>query len=140
MDKRALLRVIDVNFNRLKEALRVIEDIFRFVIEDDKLRKSARRLRHELESVAKSKIFKEALLSRDSKSDLGKKTDALELNRKTASDILYANLQRAKESARVLEEFFKIISQPQVKVLKKIRYDIYSLESEFVSSRKCKNV
>ena len=135
-----MLRVVDANFNRSKEALRVVEDIFRFVLENDKLRKEARALRHALDKITVSKIFKEAVLSRDSESDLGKKTDVLEFDRKTIDDILYANLQRAKESVRVLEEFFKIISAPQVKLLKKIRYDIYSLEKSFTSLRKGKNV
>lgn len=135
-----MLRVVDANFNRSKEALRVVEDIFRFVLENDKLRKEARALRHALDKITVNKIFKEAVLSRDSESDLGKKTDVLEFDRKTIDDILYANLQRAKESVRVLEEFFKIISAPQVKLLKKIRYDIYSLEKSFTSLRKGKNV
>jgi thiamine-phosphate pyrophosphorylase len=140
MDKKNLLRVVDANFNRSKEALRVIEDIFRFVLENDKLRKKARVLRHSLDRITANKIFKDAVLSRDSESDLGKKTDVLEFNRKTVSDIIYANLQRAKESVRVLEEFLKIISPQQVKLLKKIRYDIYSLEKSFTLLRKGKNV
>ncbi|MCK9614557.1 MAG: thiamine-phosphate pyrophosphorylase [Candidatus Omnitrophica bacterium] len=130
MDKKGLLRVLDANFNRSKEALRVIEDIFRFVSDNDKLRKKARTLRHSLDEITKNKLFKEAVKSRNSVYDLGRKIDALELNRKTSRDILYANLQRAKESVRVLEEFFKIISPSQVKLLKKIRYDIYSLEKK----------
>jgi len=135
-----LLRVVDANFNRSKEALRVIEDIFRFILLNDALRKKARVLRHSLDKITANKIFKDAVLSRDSELDLGKKTDALEFNRKTVSDIIYANLQRAKESVRVLEEFLKIISPQQVKLLKKIRYDIYSLEKSFTSLRKGKNV
>lgn len=123
-----MLRVLDANFNRSKEALRVVEDIFRFVSENDALRKKARHLRHSLDEITKNKLFLEAVSSRNSVYDLGKKTDVLELNRETSRDILYANLQRAKESVRVLEEFFKIISPHQVKLLKKIRYDIYSLE------------
>jgi len=128
MDKKGLLRVLDANFNRSKEALRVVEDIFRFVSENDALRKKTRHLRHSLDEITKNKLFLEAVSSRNSVYDLGKKTDVLELNRETSRDILYANLQRAKESVRVLEEFFKIISPHQVKLLKKIRYDIYSLE------------
>ena len=120
--------MLDANFNRSKEALRVIEDIFRFVSDNDKLRKKARMLRHSLDKITKNKLFKKAIQSRNSACDLGRKIDTLELGRKTSRDVLYANLQRAKESVRVLEEFFKIISPHQVKLLKKIRYDIYSLE------------
>lgn len=140
MDKKNILRVLDANFNRSKEALRVIEDIFRFVLPNDKLRKKSRALRHSLDEITKNKIFKEAILSRDSQFDPGRRVDVLELNRKTTSDVLYANLQRAKESVRVLEEFLKIISPQKVRLLKKIRYDIYSLEKKVISSRKGKNV
>ncbi|MDD4954978.1 MAG: thiamine-phosphate pyrophosphorylase [Candidatus Omnitrophica bacterium] len=139
MDKK-LLRVVDVNFNRSKEALRVVEDVFRFILENDNLRKETRSLRHALDKITENKILKDAVLSRDSVSDLGKKTDALEFNRKTIDDIIYANLQRAKESIRVLEEFFKIISGSQVKLLKRIRYDIYSLEKKFTSLREGRHV
>lgn len=135
MDKKGLLRVLDANFNRSKEALRVIEDIFRFVSENDTLRKKSRSLRHSLDAITKNKLFKEAVWSRNCDYDLGRKIDTLELNRKTSRDVLYANLQRAKESVRVLEEFFKIISPSQVKLLKKIRYDIYSLEKKVYTSK-----
>jgi thiamine-phosphate pyrophosphorylase len=140
MDRKKILRVLDVNFNRSKEALRVVEDICRFIYENDELRKRARFMRHALDRLAKNKMFKEALLSRDSELDLGKKTDVLELSRKNVSDVLYANLQRAKESLRVLEEFLKIISPSSVKLLKKIRYNTYSLEKKLTSLRKVKNV
>lgn len=127
---RKLLRVLDANFNRSKEALRVIEDIFRFILENDGLRRKSRALRHSLDSISKKEIFRKAILLRNSKGDLGKRSDHLELNRKNYQDILYANFQRAKESLRVLEEFFKLISYSSVFYIKKIRYEIYSLEKE----------
>lgn len=139
MDRKKILRVLDVNFNRSKEAMRVVEDICRFVYENDELRKKARLMRHALDKLAKNKMFKDALSSRDSELDLGRKTDVLELSRKNVNDILYANLQRAKESLRVLEEFLKIISPSSVKLLKKIRYNTYSLEKKITSLRKVKN-
>ena len=51
VDKGAL-RVIDANFNRCKEGLRVAEDIFRFILKEDGLRKTLRRLRHSLDLIA----------------------------------------------------------------------------------------
>ncbi|MFA6280954.1 MAG: thiamine-phosphate pyrophosphorylase [Candidatus Omnitrophota bacterium] len=130
MLKKRILRIVDANFNRLKEALRVVEDIFRFIYEDDKLRKKTRELRHVLDVLLAEKIFNEAILERNSIGDLGKKVDVLELNKKDLSDILFANLQRAKESSRVLEEILKITFSAKVSVLKKVRYDIYDLEKE----------
>ncbi|HIE35753.1 MAG TPA: thiamine-phosphate pyrophosphorylase [Candidatus Omnitrophica bacterium] len=135
MDKKGILRVLDANFNRAKEGLRVVEDIFRYLFEDDKLRKKVRRLRHALDFVVKENFFKEAILSRDSNKDLGKNVDVLELRRKNCLDILYVNLQRVKESLRVLEEFFKIVSLKKVNNIKKIRYKLYDLEREITQWR-----
>ena len=128
-----VLRIIDVNFNRSKEGLRVIEDIFRFILENDALRKKTRRLRHSLDKVSKEKILKDAILSRDSKNDLGRHTDYLEIKRDNADNIIYINFQRVKESLRVLEEFFKLIIPQRVSNIKKIRYEIYTLEKETLS-------
>jgi thiamine-phosphate pyrophosphorylase len=127
MDKR-IFRVIDANFNRSKEGLRVTEDIFRFILEDDKLRKKIRNIRHSLDSLAKDKIFEKTILSRDSKKDLGRNVDALEIKRKNSIDVLYINFQRVKESLRVIEEFFKIINPDRVEYIKKLRYKIYTIE------------
>lgn len=123
-----IFRVVDANFNRSKEGLRVIEDIFRFIWEDDKLREKTREIRHAMDSIAKSKILKEAVLARNSEKDLGKKTDVLEVKREDSTDILFINFQRVKESLRVLEEFFKIICSSQVRRIKKLRYEVYDLE------------
>ena len=131
MDKK-LLRVVDANFNRCKEGLRVVEDIFRFVLCNDPIRKKLRTMRHALDKIANEKVMREAITTRDSRYDLGKNTDNLEIKRKDVLDILYVNLQRAKESLRVLEEFFKIISVSRAKQIKKLRYEIYSLEKKIL--------
>lgn len=127
-----ILRVLDVNFNRSKEGLRVVEDIFRFIIEDNNMRKKIRRLRHSLDRLAGEKFFKEAIKSRDPDNDLGKKTDILESKRKNYQDILYINLQRTKESLRVLEEFFKIVLPSKTGCIKKLRYEVYTLEKQII--------
>lgn len=131
MDKK-LLRVVDANFNRCKEGLRVVEDIFRFVLCNDPIRKKLRTMRHSLDTIANEKVLREAITTRDSRYDLGKHTDSLEIKRKDILDILYINLQRAKESLRVLEEFFKIIAVHRAKQIKKLRYEIYSLEKKIM--------
>lgn len=130
MVDKGILRVIDANFNRAKEGLRVVEDIFRFILEDNTLRKKTRNVRHSLDVITQEKILKRAILSRDSKSDIGKRIDKLELKRSDASDLLYINLQRVKESLRVLEEFFKIVIPKKVPKIKTIRYEIYALEKK----------
>ena len=130
MVDKGTLRVIDANFNRCKEGLRVAEDIFRFILKEDGLRKTLRRLRHSLDLIAQEELLKQAILSRNSKKDLGKKCDAFEIKRKDVSSLLYINLQRVKESLRVLEEFFKLVIPQRVPKIKKIRYEIYELEKK----------
>jgi len=130
--EEGVLRVIDANFNRCKEGLRVVEDIFRFIIKQNALRENLRKLRHALDKIAQEKIIKQAILSRDSKNDLGKKCDSLEINRKNVNSLIYINLQRVKESLRVLEEFFKLIIPKHVSKIKKIRYEVYGLEKEIL--------
>ena len=107
-EKQKLLRIVDANYNRCREGLRVVEDIFRFVVCDDTSRKKIRTLRHSLNGVAKEKVVKDSILTRDSKKDLGQSVDVLEIKRGSVNEIVYANLQRAKESLRVMEELFKI--------------------------------
>ena len=126
---RKILRIIDANYNRTKEALRVVEDIVRFCRQDKRGTQRIKRLRHSLTVPFKGKkIFKEMIAQRDSRKDVGRPVDRLELERGDLEDVLYANLQRAKESLRVLEETFKIIDGKSVSRLKGLRYNLYSFE------------
>ena len=132
MDKK-LLRVIDANDNRAKEGMRVVEDIFRFVEENDRLRRAARTVRHGLSKCVAGKILSAAVQTRDSRLDLGRNTDTFELARKDIPSVLAANLQRAKEALRVLEECVKIIDPAAVAGLKRLRYKLYDIEKAIAS-------
>jgi len=134
-ESKQILRVIDVNFNRCKEGLRVVEDIFRFVVENNSLRKKTRKLRHSLDFIAQKKVLKGAILCRDSRKDLGKAADNMESKRESPNNILYINFQRVKESLRVLEEFFKLLTHREAARIKKIRYEIYILEKQTLKLR-----
>jgi len=126
-----IYRVIDVNFNRSKEGLRVTEEFFRFIVKDDNLREKLRRLRHKLDEVLKKDDFLRKLLqARDIQRDSGKKSDKLELSGRDKKNILFVNFQRIKESLRVLEEFFKIIDKDKVKMIKRMRFQIYKIEKD----------
>ncbi|HDN86180.1 MAG: thiamine-phosphate pyrophosphorylase [Candidatus Omnitrophota bacterium] len=124
-----IFRIIDVNFNRAKEGLRVIEDIFRFILRDNHLRKWARKVRHSLDKIVKEASFKNKLIkARSTEEDLGKDYDFLEKRRKSMEEVLYINLQRVKESLRVLEEFLKLIDEKKAGIIKKTRFKVYELE------------
>ena len=129
LSQKKILRIVDANYNRAKEALRVVEDIFRFCRRNKSSVKRIKLLRHSLTGPFKNKrMFKEMLAQRDSVKDVGRPVDSLELKRGDLEDILYANLQRAKESVRVLEETFKLIDAKSVSRFKSLRYNLYSFE------------
>ena len=133
MVERKILRVIDVNFNRAKEGLRVVEDIARFILQDNVLRRKTRLYRHSLDKILASQAFKDLVSARDSLKDIGMATDRFEMKEKDVSNVLYANIQRVKESLRVLEEFSKIASVSDTPMIKKIRYQVYALEKNLVA-------
>lgn len=131
MDK-GVLRIIDANLNRILEGLRVCEEITRFVVLDKNLTSRFKNLRHNVAGLSgKWKIKDVRLLdSRDSLKDVGKPSIKEELRRRNFQDIFFANIQRAKESARVLEEFSKIENKKISAGFKDIRYRLYQIEKD----------
>lgn len=62
-----------------------------------------------------------------------KKSIDLELQRKDLSSVLTANLKRSQESARVLEEIFKLVDLKLSQDFKNARYELYDLEKEILT-------
>lgn len=123
-----LFRVVDANLNRLKEGIRVVEDIIRYRDNNKELSTKLKSLRH----LAKIEETLQVLEYRDSKNDVLRSTIKSELNRTDIVSILTANFKRAEESARVLEELFKLHSAEYSENFKYIRYELYTLEKEIV--------
>jgi len=131
-----ILRIVDANYNRAKEALRTIEDILRFATADRTVYKTIKNTRHNLTDILKNKkIFADMVLSRNSQEDIGRHIDKMEINRETLEDIIFAGFSRAKESLRVLEEIFKIIDKKMVYKFKRLRYNIYDFEKNIRKKR-----
>jgi hypothetical protein len=124
-----LFRVIDANLNRLKEGIRVVEDIIRYRDNNKELSFQLKLLRHK----AKIRETLEILKERDSVNDVLRSTIKSELNRTDISSIMIANFKRAEESARVLEELFKLYSTQYSENFKYIRYELYRLEKEILA-------
>lgn len=130
-----ILRIVDANLNRLREALRVLEEITRFILEEKGLTEDLKCLRHEAfiaVSQCKNIKYSSLIKSRDPINDVGKKTISNELKREGSSDVLNANLQRAKESVRVLEEFTKVLDSNLALTFKSIRFKIYDIEKALI--------
>jgi thiamine-phosphate pyrophosphorylase len=120
-------RVIDANLNRLKEGIRVCEDIARYLHNNKELSKKYKKLRHK----AKTSKYKSLLKSRDITNDPLKKSIKDEKSIKNLDEIIISNHKRAQESARVLEEIFKLSNLMLSQRYKEIRYSLYELESSF---------
>lgn len=126
-----LLRIIDVNLNRSQEGLRVCEDIVRFILNDRKMLRSFKSLRHKVGALSKRIYRKRFLLkSRNVKKDVGKITTYREGRRKNIGDVFRANIQRVKESLRVLEETSKLLDRRISQSFKTIRFRVYELEKK----------
>ena len=127
---RKLLRLIDANLNRTQEGLRVCEDITRFMLNDKKLTRSFKTSRHRVSALVKSLDKGKLVLlkSRSVKKDIGRKTARSESRRKNIRNVFFANIQRVKESLRVLEEISKLLNKKTSENFKKIRFRVYELE------------
>jgi len=124
-------RIIDANINRAKEGLRVCEEIVRFILNSRPLASETKKIRHEIEAIIKGLIRPGDLLkSRKASLDVGRDIYVHELKRRNLGDIFFANIQRVKESVRVLEEFSKLINIDSAIKFKKLRYRIYEIEKK----------
>ncbi len=122
----SLYRVIDANLNRLKEGVRVIEDIARYVNNDKALASKLKEIRHQ----SRIDDLQNLLNSRDSINDVLRPTVTSEMNRDSLESIIIANYKRAQESSRVLEEMYKIVDPALSENFKSLRYALYQLEKE----------
>jgi thiamine-phosphate pyrophosphorylase len=131
VEKKGLLRALDANCNRVREGLRVAEDVARFILNDSPLYHRIKKLRHAVTRVEKNlfKSFEPRTLQRDVAQDLGRWTrEKSEKKRTSALDLLAANLKRAQEALRSLEEFSKLLEHTSFREFKKIRYECYRIE------------
>jgi hypothetical protein len=133
-DSKGLYRIIDANFNRTKEGLRVCEDIARYVWNKEGLTKSLKNLRHELTDVASALQLLKILEGRDVKGDVGRPSTTSEFKRSDISAVFSANMQRVKESLRVLEEISKLLSPKAAEGFKNLRYQAYVIEQKAIKA------
>ena len=125
-----LYRVVDANLNRLREGIRVIEDIMRYRDNNKTLARQLKDLRHK----ARVNETRELLKYRDSINDVLRASTQSELNRSDTLSILTANFKRGQESSRVLEELYKLENVEYSENFKYIRYELYNLEKEIILS------
>ena len=106
-----VLRAIDANLNRANEALRVIEDCLRFVVEDAHLTSICKSLRHRLGVWSQQLDRHDCIRMRNAADDVGRVSQVeTEYHRSHIWDVLCANTQRAEQALRALEEFAKTLT------------------------------
>jgi len=126
-----LARIVDAAANRAREALRVLEDYCRFVLDDAFLSGELKNLRHDLaESLTPCQHLLEA---RDTQGDVGVNLTASgEQDRQSLQAVVQANCKRLQEALRTLEEFGKIQSPELGTTVEQLRYRSYTLEKALI--------
>lgn len=132
-----ILRILDANLNRAREALRVMEDAARFLLDDAELAAPLKELRHALRDAAA--MLPSPELCRDVASDVGTSmTTADERRRDDVVDVALAAGKRLGEALRSLEEFGKLIDESFAARIKALRYRGYELEGTLVARLRAK--
>ncbi|MRJ02572.1 MAG: thiamine-phosphate pyrophosphorylase [Epsilonproteobacteria bacterium] len=122
-EESKLLRLVDANLNRLREGVRVVEDICRYIYDDEELALALKLVRHRVR-LPDGRLLE----ARDVEGDRLRETVGSEGERVDLPSIITANMKRAQESARVLEEVLKLMDREEAEKFKAIRYELYSLE------------
>lgn len=122
-------RILDAGANRAREAMRVLEDHARFVLNDAFLSRELKQLRHALAQALQHLPAALLLSSRDTQADIGVsiRTDE-EYHRPSLASVVQANAKRLQEALRSLEEYGKVLSIDFAEQVEKIRYQSYTLE------------
>ncbi|HSW45471.1 MAG TPA: thiamine phosphate synthase [Phycisphaerae bacterium] len=129
----SVARIIDANFNRAREAVRVMEDYARFIQNDPAGCEAAKRLRHDLAAAYHQMPVDELLCARDTPNDVGTTISTpTERTRQNACDVLTAAAKRLPEALRTIEEYTKTFDASLAAIVEAIRYRAYDLEQRLM--------
>jgi thiamine-phosphate pyrophosphorylase len=131
MTSKTVLRIIDANFNRAREAMRVIEEYCRFVLDHKGLCARTKQLRHALCSALSGLDNLQLLACRDTAGDVGTdlKVDQ-QLTRTSLESCLTAAAKRLPEALRALSELIQTFDPVLAARVEQIRYQAYTLEKD----------
>jgi len=131
--ERAVYRIIDANFNRAREAIRVIEEFCRFGLNSGTLTERAKQLRHELSSAIDKLDAGRLISSRDTLGDVGvDRRLEHQLGRAELKDCFTAACKRLTEALRALSEMTQTVNPSVAETIEKLRYTAYTLEKDIV--------
>lgn len=132
---RSVLRIIDANANRAREALRLLEDLARFSLDDPALSARAKSIRHGLTGVMEAAFGAKAglIAERDTPGDVGTAISTPSEGQRTdASQIAAAAGSRIGEALRAIEECLKLESPGHAPMVERLRYEAYELERQLL--------
>ncbi len=122
---------MDANFNRAREALRVVEEYCRFSLGDVVLSSRAKELRHVLSGIMSELDGGRLLGGRDSRGDVGAGAEvAGQMERGELRDCVTAACKRLSEALRVLAETGALHEKALSGRFEKLRFAGYSLEKD----------
>ncbi len=126
-------RILDAGANRVREALRTLEDYSRFALNDTTITRLYKEMRHAFADAVQLLPAGQLLHSRDTLGDVGTSINTVnEWERPTLLAVAQANAKRLQEALRSLEEFGKTISAEFAQRVEKIRYESYTLERALI--------
>jgi thiamine-phosphate pyrophosphorylase len=126
----ALHRILDVNLDRAREGIRILEEWCRFALDSAELTDLCKSLRQEIAQWHHPQLRS----ARDTPGDAGTTlTHPQESQRDTLQAVLQANLCRVEEALRVLEEYGKVYDPAMGAAFKQMRYQVYTLDSQIMS-------
>ena len=129
------MRIIDANFNRASEGLRVIEEYLRFVLDDSHLTSICKHLRHQLAEASSQNPIDRRTAARDTQTDVGTEISTPgEVSRPSNASVAQASIKRVQQALRCLEEYSKTIDSNTSAAFEAIRYESYTLEKAIQST------
>jgi thiamine-phosphate pyrophosphorylase len=129
VSESAVYRILDANLDRAREGLRIIEEWCRFGLNSPVLTDECKQMRQTLAQWHTAELR----AARNTPSDPGTGlTHPNEEHRSNLSQVLQVNFARLEEALRVLEEYGKLYRPDMGIEFKKLRYQIYTLESRLL--------
>lgn len=122
-------RTLDASANRCAEALRVLEDALRFILDDAHLAHALKAVRHDLAVLLSRGDLRQRLRLRDVPGDVGAGVNAPRTPARTdLASLLAANAARGSQALRSLEECSRLVEPAVTPGFEALRYRLYTLE------------
>jgi len=131
----SLYRILDAAANRAREGLRVLEDYARFGLNDKHIAILLKKARHTISGTLEDIAAETLVKSRDTLGDVGTElSTSQEFARENDNTLLTANLKRAQEAVRSLEEYSKRLECEAAKSFEQLRYQLYTIEKALITT------